>query len=84
MSKEEEMKNILNDLDASFSQIRKDIVIEYQQKFNSFQSLLEEFDTCNPTKEQWDEFDEIVEKYFVATKIILRHMPSKTNLLTTF
>ena len=64
MSKEEEMKNILNDLDASFSQIRKDIVIEYQQKFNSFQSLLEEFDTCNPTKEQWDEFDEIVEKYF--------------------
>tara|TARA_B100001013_G_scaffold79820_1_gene42960 strand:+ start:270 stop:551 length:282 start_codon:yes stop_codon:yes gene_type:complete len=64
MSKEEEIKDILNDLDASFSQIRKDIVIEYQQKFNSFQSLLEEFDTCNPTKEQWDAFDEIVEKYF--------------------
>ena len=63
MSKEEEIKDILNDLDASFSQIRKDIVIEYQQKFNSFQSLLEEFDTCNPTKEQWDEFVKIGKKY---------------------
>ena len=26
-------------------------------------SLLEEFDTCNPTKEQWDEFVKIGKKY---------------------
>ena len=64
MSKEEEIKDILNDLDASFSQIRKDIVTEYQQKFDSFQNLLEEYDTYNPTKEQWDAFVKIMEKYF--------------------
>ena len=64
MSKEEEMKNILNDLDSSLSQIKKDLMIEYQQKYDSFQNLLEEYDTYNPTKEQWDAFVKIMEKYF--------------------
>ncbi|SVD01989.1 uncharacterized protein METZ01_LOCUS354843 [marine metagenome] len=63
MSKEEEMKNILNDLDSSLSQIKKDLMIEYQQKYDSFQNLLEEYDTYNPTKEQWDAFVKIGKKY---------------------
>ena len=56
-------QTVLVRLDTTLNQMKKDLMIEYQQKYDSFQSLLEEFDTCNPTKEQWDEFVKIGKKY---------------------